>query len=100
MMMDNVIDVKLTTPKPRRWMVLILHDELTPPTFVNTILITYFGKTLDEAIMLITESRLLGRACVGIYSLEVAETKISMCSLAARHNEFPLRVIIEPISRE
>lgn len=92
---DTTSDRK--TEKPKLWKVVIMNDDYTPMDFVVIILMEYFTKTSDEAMELTMEVHNKGSAVAGVYTFEVAETKLSLVSAAARKNEYPLMLIIEPI---
>ncbi len=81
--------------RPRKYQVFLLNDDYTPMDFVVIILQQVFSKTLEEAqvIMLSVHHRKKGLA--GIYSREVAETKINKVHQAARENLFPLTCSME-----
>ncbi len=83
--------------RPQQWMVVMLNDDYTSMNFVSAILVEYFHKTIEEAEMLTLEIHTKGRAVAGIYTFEVAETKLSLVAAASRQYEFPLKAIIEPL---
>lgn len=88
------------TKKPRKWKVIILNDDFTPMDFVIAVLMKYFNKTQDEATSIMTEVHNKGAGVAGVYTFEIADTKLGLVSLAARENEFPLRAIMEPAEDE
>ena len=88
------------TKKPRKWKVIILNDDFTPMEFVIGILMQYFHKNLDEAQRITLEIHEKGSGIAGVFTWEVADTKVGLIALAARQNEFPLRAIMEPADDE
>ena len=81
--------------EPRRYRVLLHNDDYTTMEFVVEVLVTIFRKTTDEAmgIMLAVHERGLG-SC-GVYTEEVAETKVAQVHDRARKAGFPLRCSME-----
>ena len=87
---QNKIDV------PKLYKVLLLNDDYTPMDFVVYILRRYFRKTAAEAETIMFEGHSKGAAIAGIYSFEIAETKVSQTHSAARQEGHPLRCVVEP----
>ena len=96
---DGDIGVKLETrPKTKRpplYKVMILNDDYTPMEFVVHVLERYFGMTHDQSVELMLTVHQKGLAVVGVFSHEIAETKVALVmDLAARH-EHPLQCTME-----
>ena len=96
----NVIVKKKTKYKvkpPNNFAVVLHNDDYTPMDFVVWVLIKIFHKTegLAESIMLDVHKKGLGVA--GVFHYEIAEQKATDVSVAAKQNEFPLQVTVEPI---
>ena len=87
------IDEKTT--EPPMYKVLLHNDDFTTKEFVVHILVSVFGKTLDEATKLMWSVHRNGVGVAGIYPLEIAETKINIVSMTARENGFPLQLTLE-----
>ena len=81
--------------KPRRYKVIILNDDYTPIEFVVGVLTMFFNKTIDEADAITTDIHKNGKGIAGIYSLDVAETKLRQVIKHARKEEFPLTAKLE-----
>ena len=79
----------------KRYKVLLLNDDYTSMDFVVDILMDVFRHPLDHAINLMLEIHKNGRAVCGVYTYEIAETKISIVTKRARENEYPLKAIME-----
>lgn len=81
--------------EPRRYRVLLHNDDYTTMEFVVEVLVTIFHKNLEEAtaIMLTVHER--GMAVCGVYTAEIAETRISRVHDKARKAGFPLRCSME-----
>jgi ATP-dependent Clp protease adaptor protein ClpS len=90
---DSQTDVDVR--EPRRYRVLLHNDDYTTMEFVVEVLVTIFRKNLDEAtaIMLAVHER--GLAVCGVYTEEIAETRISQVHDRARKAGFPLRCSME-----
>ena len=81
--------------KPRRYKVIILNDDYTPMEFVVGILKTYFHKTTEDANAIMLDIHQNGKGIAGIYSLDIAETKLRQVIKHARKEEFPLTAKLE-----
>ena len=95
---DEELDVKEKTKTvvPRRYRVLFHNDDYTTMEFVVDCLITFFHKTETEATHVMLTVHRLGAATAGIYSREIAETKVEQVIAHARKHGFPLLLTAEP----
>lgn len=82
---------------PRRYQVVILNDDYTPMEFVIDVLEQFFGMNLQQATQLMLKVHHEGRAGIGSYSRDVAETKATLVVDHARQHEHPLLCQAEPI---
>ena len=83
------------TKTPKMYRVLLLNDDYTTMEFVLSVLEEVFQKSPAEAFRLMMQVHTQGKATCGIYTHEVAETKVEMlCELAQREG-FPLQAMIE-----
>jgi ATP-dependent Clp protease adaptor protein ClpS len=82
--------------KPKMWKVVLHNDDYTTMEFVIEVLVAYFGKSRDEAMHLMLYVHTRGRAVAGVYTREVAETKVELATEYARKNGHPLLVTMEP----
>lgn len=83
------------TKKPSMYRVLILNDDYTPMEFVVTVLRRYFNKTPDEATNIMLHVHNHGVGECGVYTYEVAETKVTQVMDFARKHQHPLQCIME-----
>ncbi len=83
------------TKKPSMYRVLILNDDYTPMEFVVTVLRRYFNKTADEATSIMLHVHNQGVGECGVYTYEVAETKVTQVMDFARKHQHPLQCIME-----
>lgn len=83
--------------EPRRYKVLLHNDDYTSMEFVVAILVDVFRKSAEEAtaIMLAVHERGLGQC--GIYTHEIAETKVTQVHMRARRAGFPLKCTLEEV---
>lgn len=86
---------KPKTKKPAMYKVLLLNDDYTPMEFVIHILERFFGKNRQEATDVMLHVHRKGVGLCGIYTYEVAETKVAQVMDYARANEQPLQCTME-----
>jgi ATP-dependent Clp protease adaptor protein ClpS len=94
---DSNIDVKTkpVTQKPPMYKVLLLNDDYTPMEFVVYILQNIFNKNMEEATEIMMHVHRKGVGLCGVYTREVAETKVNQVLTAARQAEHPLQCTME-----
>ena len=83
------------TKKPALYRVLLLNDDYTPMEFVIWLLQAVFSKDRDEATRITLQVHQNGIGVCGIYTFEVAETKVTQVLDLARRNEHPLQCTME-----
>ena len=90
-----VVKTRPRTKKPAMYKVLMLNDDYTPMEFVVHVLERFFNKNREEAthIMLMVHQKGIG-VC-GVYTFEVAETKVTQVIDYARRHEHPLQCTLE-----
>lgn len=87
-----------TKPKVKRpnlYRVLLLNDDYTPMEFVVLVLERFFRKTRDEATQIMLHVHQNGVGECGVYTYEVAETKVTQVMDFARQNQHPLQCVME-----
>jgi len=89
--------VKKGLKKPARFEVILLNDDYTTMEFVVEVLMRFFGKYSDEANKLMLKIHIEGEAVCGVYSYDVAQTKVTQVIDFSRKNEQPLMCIIREI---
>ena len=83
------------TKKPSMYKVLMLNDDYTPMEFVIHVLEGFFRKSHDEATQIMLHVHQCGVGICGIFTYEVAETKVTQVMDTARQNQHPLQCTIE-----
>lgn len=83
------------TKKPSMYKVLLLNDDYTPMEFVVHILEKFFSKNRQEATDIMLHVHRRGVGICGVYTYEVAETKVAQVMDFARANEQPLQCTME-----
>ena len=83
------------TKKPSLYKVLLLNDDYTPMEFVVHVLEHYFSKTPEEATRIMLHVHQKGVGVCGVYTYEVAETKVTQVIDFARQNQHPLQCTME-----
>lgn len=81
---------------PRLYRVLLHNDDYTTMDFVIEVLMSFFRKEYAEATLLMLQVHHQGRAIAGLYTHEVAETKVDVVTDYARRSGHPLLVTMEP----
>jgi ATP-dependent Clp protease adaptor protein ClpS len=80
---------------PKKYKVLILNDDYTSMEFVIDILMTIFHKSYQEAEVIMLEVHKKDKGICGVYTHEIAETKVMQVHKQARDSGFPLRAQME-----
>jgi ATP-dependent Clp protease adaptor protein ClpS len=86
---------KTQTKKPSMYRVLLLNDDYTPMEFVTHVLMRFFNKDADEASRIMMHVHQHGVGECGVFTYEVAETKVTMVMDFARKHQHPLQCIME-----
>jgi ATP-dependent Clp protease adaptor protein ClpS len=82
--------------RPRLWRVLLHNDDYTTQDFVVWILETIFHKSSGEAVAIMLSVHQSGMGLAGIFTHDIAETKVKNTKQLAEEHEFPLLVTMEP----
>lgn len=86
--------------EPRRFKVIIYNDDFTTMEFVVKVLTTIFFKSEAEAEVLMMKVHQSQSAVVGIYSYDIAQSKVKKATRMARNEGFPLRLTVTPEEEE
>jgi ATP-dependent Clp protease adaptor protein ClpS len=83
------------TRRPNLYRVLLLNDDYTPMEFVVHILERFFNKTIEEATTIMLHVHHHGVGECGVFTYEIAETKVMMVMDFARKHQHPLQCVME-----
>jgi ATP-dependent Clp protease adaptor protein ClpS len=92
---DLALKPKTRTQRPPMYKVLLLNDDFTPMEFVVMVLERFFGMNHAQAFELMLTVHKKGVAVVGVFSHEIAETKVTQVMQAAREHQHPLQCTME-----
>lgn len=82
---------------PQMYQVVLLNDDYTPMEFVVFVLNEFFGKDRDTAIAIMLKVHVEGRGVCGVFTRDVAATKVNSVMEAAKNAGHPLQAVSEPL---
>lgn len=80
---------------PSRYKVVLLNDDYTPMDFVVNVLQLFFNKSVDQATQIMLEVHYKGKGICGVYTKDIAATKVSQVNHYAREHQHPLLCTME-----
>lgn len=89
------LDQAVILQYPKKYKVFLLNDDYTSMDFVVDILMSIFHKSYEESEKIMLSIHKQGQGLCGVYSHEIAETKVMQVSKKAKDNGFPLKAIME-----
>ena len=92
---DVLVKPKTRTKRPPLYKVLLLNDDYTPMEFVVVVLERFFGLNHAQAFEIMLTVHKKGVAVVGVFSHEIAETKVAQVMDYARRHQHPLQCTME-----
>lgn len=95
---EHGVAVQLGKPevaRPPLYSVILLNDDYTPMDFVVDVLVQYFTMNLEQATQVMLHVHTRGRGVCGVFTREVAETKVAQVNEYARLNQHPLLCTME-----
>ena len=95
---DGALDVREARPKveqPPLYKVVLLNDDYTPMEFVVHVLEQFFSKNREEATRIMLHVHQRGVGVCGVFTFEIAETKVAQVVQYSRENEHPLQCDME-----
>ena len=90
-----VTEAKPKVAKPSLYRVLILNDDYTPMEFVVHVIMRFFQKSQDDATRIMLHVHNHGVGECGVFTYEVAETKVTQVMDFARKHQHPLQCVME-----
>ena len=97
---DGTVVLERRTQKtrpPSMYQVVMLNDDYTPMEFVVIVIQEFFGKDLETATQIMLKIHLDGRGVCGVYSRDIAATKVDQVLEAANRAGHPLQCVAEPL---
>ncbi|GGB63266.1 ATP-dependent Clp protease adapter ClpS [Blastomonas aquatica] len=91
------VKTRAKSKKPSQYKVLMLNDDYTPMEFVVLVLKRFFSMNMDEATRVMLHVHQKGVGVCGIFTYEVAETKVNQVMDFAREHQHPLQCTLEKI---
>jgi len=85
------------TQPPQRYQVALLNDDYTPMEFVVFVIQEFFKKNHETAISIMLKIHVEGKGVCGVYSRDIAATKVNAVMEAAQKAGHPLQAVSEPI---
>ena len=85
------------TKPPQMYQVVMLNDDYTPMEFVVVVIQEFFNKDRETATQIMLKIHLDGKGICGVYSRDVAATKVQQVQEAARQAVHPLQCLSEPV---
>lgn len=95
---DSGVAVQESRPEvkePPRFKVILLNDDFTPMDFVVEVLQTFFGMDRKNATRIMLHVHTRGKGICGVYTRDIAETKVAQVSRFAREHQHPLLCTME-----
>ena len=94
---DSLVLTKTLTKlkKPNLFKVILLNDDYTPMEYVVLLLKKVYNKSESQAVKIMLAVHEKGSGVCGVYTLEIAETKVKLVSEMARNDQHPLKCILE-----
>ncbi len=90
-----ITKTRTKTKKPNLYRVLLLNDDYTPMEFVIYVLERFFNKGQEDATRIMMHVHQKGVGVCGVYTFEIAETKVSQVMDFARQHQHPLQCTME-----
>ncbi|MEM7443625.1 MAG: ATP-dependent Clp protease adapter ClpS [Pseudomonadota bacterium] len=90
-----ITEEKVKTQKPAMYKVLMLNDDYTPMEFVVHVLERFFAKSREEATQIMLHVHRKGVGICGVFTFEVAETKVTQVMDLAKRHQHPLQCVLE-----
>lgn len=90
------VQVRSSAKIPRKYRVLLLNDDYTPMDFVVEVLKRFFHLEEEKAMQIMLQVHRQGSGVCGVFTRDIAETKVALVNDFARSNDHPLLCSMEP----
>ncbi len=94
---ENELDTRLALDEPKQYKVLLHNDDYTSMEFVIEVLMHLFHRTLADAERIMLDIHKKEKGVCGIYTHQIAETKVHQVKELAKANGFPLLATMEEV---
>ena len=94
----GVVEAKPKLKRPSMFQVILLNDDFTPMDFVIEVLATFFSMNIEKATQVMLQVHTEGKGVCGVYTVDVAETKVKLVNEYSKVHQHPLLCISEKIS--
>lgn len=91
----SVAEASPEVKQPPLYQVILLNDDYTPMEFVVDILERFFGMGRTQATQVMLEVHMRGKGVCGVFTHEIAETKVALVTRHARDHQHPLMCTLE-----
>lgn len=92
---ELLTEERVKLKRPDMYRIVLLNDDYTPREFVVWVLMRIFYKGQEESTRIMIEAHTSGKSIIGVYTYDVATTKIVQVDKLAKQYEHPLRCILE-----
>jgi ATP-dependent Clp protease adaptor protein ClpS len=92
---ELLTEERLQLKRPDMYRIVLLNDDYTPREFVVWVLVRVFYKSMDEGTRIMLEAHTKGKSAVGVFTYDVAKTKVMQVDKLAEQYEHPLKCIME-----
>ena len=92
---ETIVADRVKTKTPKNYKVILLNDDYTPMDFVVLVLEVIFQKSPAESVKIMLQVHNQGRGVCGVYTKQIAETKVELVQVRAAENQYPLQCIME-----
>jgi ATP-dependent Clp protease adaptor protein ClpS len=89
-------EVRTENKLPRKYKVVLLNDDYTPMDFVVDVLKHFFHLNEETAVQVMLQVHIQGKGVCGVFTRDIAETKVALVNEYARMNQHPLLSSMEP----
>jgi ATP-dependent Clp protease adaptor protein ClpS len=93
---SEVQEARPKLKKPTLYKVILLNDDYTPMEFVVVVLEKFFRKNREEATQIMLHVHQKGMGICGVFTREIAETKVRLVTVFSSENLHPLQCTMEP----
>jgi len=92
---ELLTEERVKLKRPDIYRIVLLNDDYTPREFVVWVLMRVFYKSNEEGTRIMLEAHTTGKSVVGVYTYDVARTKVIQVGKLAEQYEHPLKCIME-----